>query len=75
MPISIEARRLSGTDIGKTIAMYCRETRRSITTDILAIEHWPDTVRVWVPTDLDQDPYDLDHHQTVLISGRESPHG
>jgi len=70
MPIKVEARRLSGIDQGKTISMFCRETRRSITTEILAIEQWPDLTRIWVPTDLDQDPYDLDPTQLVLITGQ-----
>lgn len=73
MPVRIEARRLSGIDTGKTVSMYCRDTRRSCTIEILAIEQWPDETIIHLPTDINQDPYHLDPTQTVLIEGQPTP--
>ena len=69
MMTRIEARTLTYKDHGRTVSLYCKNTRRSITTEILAIELWPDEVIVWVPTDLDQKPYHLNPNQQILISG------
>lgn len=73
MPIRVEARRLAGIDIGKTISMYDHDTKRSCTCEILAIEQWPDMTRIWLPTDLNQEPYQLNPTQQVLITGKNAP--
>ncbi len=75
MSVSRAAKYLNGTDHGKTIAMYCKDTRRSITTEILAVEQWPDETIVWLPTDLNQEPYHLDPEQLVHITGQYVPAG
>lgn len=73
MPIKREARYLNHTDIGKTISMYDRDTKRTCTEEILAIEQWPDMTRIWLPTDLNQEPYHLNPTQHVLITGKSTP--
>lgn len=75
MPLKRAAKYLSGVDRGKTISMYCKDTLRSITIDILAVEHWPGETIVWVPADLNQEPYHLDPEQNVLITGTPTPAG
>ena len=71
MPIKREARYLSGNDIGKTINLYCRDTRRTGTIEILAIEAWPDEIIIWGAVDEDKQPFHLDRNQQVLISGQK----
>lgn len=75
MPVTRAAKYLNGTDHGKTVSMYCKDTHRSITVEILAVEQWPGETIIWLPTDLNQEPYHLDPEQNVLITGQYVPAG
>lgn len=69
MTTHITAQHLTNRHLGQTATLYCKQTRRSITTEILAIEHWPDEVIIWIPTDHNQDPYHLHPAQTIILTG------